>query len=81
MSATSSLHKAAIRAVRAIHQAIGFSIGEYVRTRQNTVSVGVFNGEACLADLKALRKLTRVCHGCSPVAECPILEGFDREDG
>jgi len=27
-----------------------------------------------------LRKLTRVCDGCSPVAECPILESLDRED-
>jgi MerR family transcriptional regulator, copper efflux regulator len=29
---------------------------------------------------KTLRKLTRVCDGCAPVAECPILESLDRED-
>jgi len=26
---------------------------------------------------KTLRKLTRVCDGCAPVAECPILESLD----
>jgi MerR family copper efflux transcriptional regulator len=29
---------------------------------------------------KTLRKLTNVCEGCVPVAECPILESLDRED-
>ncbi len=29
---------------------------------------------------KRLRKLTNVCEGCVPVAECPILESLDRED-
>jgi hypothetical protein len=29
---------------------------------------------------KILRKLTRVCDGCAPVSECPILESLDRED-
>ena len=29
---------------------------------------------------KTLRKLTRVCDGCSPVAQCPILESLDGED-
>ena len=29
---------------------------------------------------KTLRKLTRVCEGCAPVAQCPILESLDRED-
>jgi len=29
---------------------------------------------------KTLRRLTRVCDGCPPVAECPILESLDRED-
>lgn len=29
---------------------------------------------------KTLRKLTRVCDGCSPVARCPILESLDGED-
>ncbi len=28
---------------------------------------------------KTMRKLTRVCDGCAPVAECPILESLDRE--
>jgi MerR family copper efflux transcriptional regulator len=28
---------------------------------------------------KTLRKLTNVCEGCVPVAECPILESLDRE--
>ena len=30
---------------------------------------------------KTLRKLTKVCSGCVPVAECPILESLDRENG
>ena len=29
---------------------------------------------------KTLRKLTRVCDGCAPVAQCPILESLDREE-
>jgi len=29
---------------------------------------------------KTLRKMTNVCEGCVPVAECPILESLDRED-
>jgi MerR family copper efflux transcriptional regulator len=29
---------------------------------------------------KSLRKLTKVCAGCVPVAECPILESLERED-
>ncbi|HVS87446.1 MAG TPA: heavy metal-responsive transcriptional regulator [Candidatus Acidoferrum sp.] len=29
---------------------------------------------------KTLRKLTNVCEGCVPVAECPILQSLDRED-
>lgn len=29
---------------------------------------------------KTLRRLTRVCDGCAPVAECPILESLDGED-
>lgn len=28
----------------------------------------------------ALQKLTRVCAGCGPIAECPILESLDREE-
>lgn len=29
---------------------------------------------------KTLRRLTRVCNGCAPVAECPILESLDGEE-
>jgi MerR family mercuric resistance operon transcriptional regulator len=29
---------------------------------------------------KTVRKLTRVCDGCTPVAECPILKSLDRQD-
>jgi len=28
---------------------------------------------------RALRKLTKSCPGCGPLAECPILESLDRE--
>ncbi len=28
---------------------------------------------------KTLRKVTRVCDGCAPLARCPILESLDRE--
>lgn len=47
--------------------------------------------EAKIADIEAkirsldsmkrtLRKLTNSCEGCSPIAECPILESLDKED-
>jgi hypothetical protein len=29
---------------------------------------------------KTLRKLTTVCDGCAPLAQCPILESLDSED-
>ena len=29
---------------------------------------------------QALRKLTKTCAGCRPVAECPILESLGRDD-
>ena len=29
---------------------------------------------------KTLRRLTKVCSGCGPVSECPILESLDKED-
>ena len=29
---------------------------------------------------KTLRKLTRVCDGCAPLVECPILESLDGEN-
>jgi len=28
---------------------------------------------------KTLQKLTKVCDGCAPLAECPILDSLDRE--
>jgi len=28
---------------------------------------------------KTLRKLTNVCDGCAPLAQCPILDSLDRE--
>ena len=47
--------------------------------------------EAKIADIDAkirsldsmkttLRKLTKVCAGCGPIAECPILESLDGEE-
>jgi len=29
---------------------------------------------------KTLQKLTRVCDGCAPLSDCPILESLDREE-
>ncbi len=29
---------------------------------------------------RTLRKLTKVCDGCAPATQCPILESLDRED-
>ena len=29
---------------------------------------------------KTLRKLTKACAGCGPIAECPILESLDKGD-
>src|SRR5713226_1888187 len=52
-----------------------------IRTRAEAKIVDI---EAKIKNLesmkKTLRKLTRVCDGCAPVAECPILESLDRED-
>ena len=52
-----------------------------IRTRAEAKIVDI---EAKIKSLesmkKTLRKLTRVCDGCSPVAECPILESLDGED-
>ncbi len=49
-----------------------------IRTRAEAKLVDI---EAKIKSLesmrKTLRKLTRVCDGCSPVAECPILESLD----
>lgn len=63
-----------------------------LRVSRNTTSAEIRSrAEAKLADIEAriksleslkktLRKLTKVCEGCAPVAECPILESLDRED-
>ena len=52
-----------------------------IRTRAEAKIVDI---EAKIKSLesmeKTLRKLTRVCDGCSPVAQCPILECLDGED-
>src|SRR5260370_10106274 len=52
-----------------------------IRTRADAKIVDI---EAKIKSLesmkKTLRKLTRVCDGCSPVAECPIFESLDREN-
>ncbi len=52
-----------------------------IRTRAEAKIVDI---EAKIKNLesmkKTLRKLTRVCDGCSPVAQCPILESLDGED-
>ncbi|PYT61143.1 MAG: heavy metal-responsive transcriptional regulator [Acidobacteria bacterium] len=52
-----------------------------IRTRAEAKIVDI---EAKIKSLesmeKTLRKLTRVCDGCSPVAQCPILESLDGED-
>ena len=68
-------------------------IGELLslRVSRHTTSADIRTRvEAKIADIEAkitspgpmkktLRKLTRVCDGCAPVAECPILESLDRE--
>ncbi len=63
-----------------------------LRVSRNSTSAEVkARAEAKLADIEArikslesmkktLRKLTKVCVGCGPIAECPILESLDRED-
>lgn len=63
-----------------------------LRMSRTTTSAAIrARAEAKIADIEAkirslasmkktLRKLTRVCDGCAPVAECPILESLDRED-
>jgi len=52
-----------------------------IRTRAEAKIVDI---EAKIKSLesmeKTLRKLTRVCDGCSPVAQCPIIESLDGED-
>lgn len=63
-----------------------------LRVSRRTTSAAIrTRAEAKIADIEAkikslesmkktLRKLTRVCDGCSPVAQCPILESLDGED-
>ena len=63
-----------------------------LRVSRDTTSAKIrARAEAKIADIetkikslesmkKTLRKLTRVCDGCVPVAECPILESLDSED-
>ncbi len=53
----------------------------HIRTRAQAKIVDI---EAKIESLesmkKTLRKLTTVCDGCMPLAECPILESLDGED-
>ena len=69
-------------------------IGELLslRVSRRTTSADIRKrAEAKVADIQAkirslesmrrtLQKLTKVCDGCGPTAECPILESLDRED-
>ena len=62
-----------------------------LRVSRTTTSLDIrTRAEAKIADVegkirslesmkKTLRKLTNVCDGCVPVAECPILESLDQE--
>ncbi len=68
-------------------------IGELLslRVSPTTTSVGIrAKANSKIADIRskirtlesmerALRKLTKSCPGCGPLAECPILESLDRE--
>jgi MerR family mercuric resistance operon transcriptional regulator len=68
-------------------------IGELLslRVSPTTTSAGIrAKAEAKIADIKSkirtlesmektLRKLTKSCIGCGPLAECPILESLDGE--
>lgn len=63
-----------------------------LRVSRNSTSLEIRSrAEAKIVDIEAkirslesmkrtLRKLTKACAGCVPVAECPILESLDRED-
>jgi MerR-like DNA binding protein len=69
-------------------------IGELLslRVSRSTTSGAIrARAEAKIADIEAkikslesmkktLRKLTRVCDGCAPLVECPILESLDGEN-
>ena len=62
-----------------------------LRVSRRTTSAEIrARAEAKIADIEAkmkslesiketLGKLTKVCDGCGPVAQCPILESLDRE--
>jgi MerR family mercuric resistance operon transcriptional regulator len=68
-------------------------IGELLslRVSRRTTSAAIrARAEAKIADIqekirslesmeKTLQRLTRVCDGCAPLAECPILDSLDRE--
>jgi MerR family mercuric resistance operon transcriptional regulator len=52
-----------------------------VRRRAEAKIADIDSKMSSLASMKkTLRKLKRVCSGCGPVAECPILESLDREE-
>ncbi len=68
-------------------------VGELLslRVSRRTTSAAIrARAEAKIADIqekirnlesmkKTLQKLTKVCDGCAPLAECPILDSLDRE--
>jgi MerR family mercuric resistance operon transcriptional regulator len=68
-------------------------VGELLslRVSRGTTSAAIrARAEAKIADIqekirslesmkKTLQKLTKVCDGCAPLAECPILDSLDRE--
>ena len=52
-----------------------------IRTRAKAKIVDIEARIKSLGSMKkSLRKLTKVCDGCVPMAECPILESLDREE-
>lgn len=52
-----------------------------IRARAEAKIADIDSKIKSLASMKrTLHKLTNVCAGCVPVAECPILESLDRED-
>ncbi len=69
-------------------------IGELLSLRLSptTTSAGIqAKAKSKIADIRSkiktlesmertLRKLTKSCPGCGPLAQCPILESLDRED-
>lgn len=52
-----------------------------VRARADAKVVDIEAKIRTLESMKrTLQKLTKVCDGCAPATECPILESLDRED-